>query len=169
MRNEASTQVTPRRSYGRNSRRKNKQRHLPPNRHWEDATHHHVPGVPAPSTTPQAPQLVVNNYAERSETQQQTNVQPQPHQDEEGFVQVNNRKQRRKAREERHSSKPLQGADRPQVVYLYITSCHPDTNEEDIEDFLENKFDIISNVKAFKTKMTQLLLKLHSYYKRQGY
>ena len=41
---------------------------------------------------------------------------------------------------------------------MYITSCHPDTNEEDIEDFLENKFNIISNVKAFKTKMT------HNYY-----
>jgi len=113
---------------------------------------------PTTPPTPQAPQLVINNYADRAETRQQINEHPQPHQDDEGFIPVNSRKQRRKTREERHSPKPLQGADRPKVVYLYITSCHPDTQEEDIEDFLENKFNHISNVKAFKTKMT------HNYY-----
>lgn len=53
---------------------------------------------------------------------------------------------------------PLQGADHPQGVCLFITSCHPDTDEEDIKDFLENKFRNISSVKAFKTKIT------HKYY-----
>lgn len=46
------------------------------------------------------------------------------------IVQGNTRKQRRKAREERHSPKSVQGAGRPRVVYLYFTSCHSDTKGE---------------------------------------
>ena len=55
-------------------------------------------------------------------------------------------------------AKPLAGADRPDTVFLYITSCHPDTNEEDIEDHLLDNFENISSVKAHKTVMT------HNYY-----
>jgi len=154
MRSEASTQVTPRRSYIKNSKRKNKEKNLPPNRQWDDATHHQVPGVPAPSTTPSPPQVptVVVNIAERPEAKQ-TNEQ-----DKDGFITVTSRKGKRRAREERQTSKPLQGVERPQVVYLYITSCHPDTEEEDIEDFLTQEFENISNAKAYKTNMT------HHYY-----
>lgn len=43
------------------------------------------------------------------------------------------------------------------TVYLYITSCHPEINEEDIEEHLSDIFENVSNVKAHKT-MT------HNYY-----
>jgi len=153
--NEASTQVTPRRSFKkRQNKKKNNQKELDPNRQWDDATHHQVPGVPPPTApptpapAPAVPTVVINNHGERAEQVAE----------DEGFVTVTSRKQKKKTREERQAAKPLAGADRPDTVFLYITSCHPDTNEEDIEDHLSDNFENISSVKAHKTVMT------HNYY-----
>lgn len=45
--------------------------------------------------------------------------------------------------------KPLQGAERPQVVHSPIASCHPDADKKYIEDFLAQKFKI--NAKSYVT------------------
>jgi len=149
---EASTQVTPKRSFRKrqNNRSNNQREHLDPNRHWEETAQQQVQGAtaqPAAPPPPAAPPVIINNYAERAKSTQI---------DEDGYTKVKSRNQRKRDREHQ-TPKPLKGADRPDTVYLYITSCHPDTNEEDIEEHLSEKFENIS-VKAHKTVMT------HDYY-----
>ncbi|XP_069994876.1 uncharacterized protein [Penaeus vannamei] len=92
--NEASTQVTPRRSSKkRQNKKKNNQKELDPNRQWDDATHHQVPGVPpptapppTPSPAPAVPTVVINNHGERADQVAE----------DEGFVTVTSKKQRKK-------------------------------------------------------------------------
>ncbi|XP_069995861.1 serine/arginine repetitive matrix protein 1-like [Penaeus vannamei] len=85
-----------------------------------------------PPPPPAAPPVIINNYAERAKPTQDI--------DEDGYTKVKSRNQRKRDREHQ-TPKPLKGADRPDTVYLYITSCHPDTNEEDIEEHLSEKFE----------------------------
>lgn len=60
---------------------------------------------------------------------------------------------REKARKQQ-TPQPLKGADRLDTVYLYITSCPPDVNENDTEEHLSEKFQKILSVSAQKTAMT---------------
>jgi len=151
---EASTQVTPKRSFRKKQNNKNNKQIEPldPTRHWEETAQQQVEGATALPTAPPPPAVspvIINNYAERTKSTQDV--------DEDGYTKVISRNQRKKDRENQ-TPKPLKGADRPNTVYLYITSCHPDTNEEDIEQHLSEKFENISSVKAHKTVMT------HDYY-----
>lgn len=82
---------------------------------------------------------------------------------------VTSRKGRRKTREECHTSIPLQCAERLPLVYLCITICHPGTDEEVIEDFLVQKFENVSNKKAYNNKMTHQFYSSFTVTMRQKY
>jgi len=113
-----------------------------------------VPGVPQPDSSNTAPVVINNNYSHnhvRHETSNPSNV------DADGFTLVEKKKKEDK-RNQRSTAKPLQGAAKPEVLYLYITNCHTDTEEADIENHLLVNFPEVDDVNAFKTKMS------HSYY-----
>lgn len=94
MRSGASPQLTPRRSYIKNSRGKNKDKNITPNRQRDDAILT-GPWSPCSLTTPSPPQvsMATVNITERSESQE-TNEQSHQ-QDEVGSVTVTTRKRKR--------------------------------------------------------------------------
>lgn len=71
-------------------------------------------------------------------------------------MKVSSRSQQENSNMQR-APKPLKGADWSGTVYLYISSCHPDTYEEGIEEH----FDIFENASCIKVHETKMS---HKYY-----
>ena len=150
----------------RNNRRKDNMDTNPsqppaPNRDWGDATHQHIPGVPPPlppNNTEVTP-VVINNHNHIIPRQSTSDpLLPVNNETNDGFTLVGSRKKKKeKNRDQNCNAKPLQGAPKPEVLYLYITNCHTSTDEEDIESHLLINFPEVDTVSAFKTKMS------HSY------
>ena len=174
---DTTTQVTPKRNKKkRNNNNNNKKEKevdaetapapLPPNRHWDDATFQDIPGLPPPtSTVRETRPVIINNILHsRPGNNGATNslhAIKENYEDDEGFVQVNSksRKRTRKHKDKDNlNAKPLQAAPKPKVAFLYVTNCHPDTNEEDIEGHFLQNFTQLSDVLAYKSVMT------HAYY-----
>lgn len=162
------TQVTPTRNNIRNSKRRNKRNNrkendkqentvppppTAPNREWSDAKYHHVPGVPQPDSSNTAPVVISNNYSHNHVRHETSNPSNQCRC---GWVYSRGKKKKEDKIEQRSTAKPLQGAAKPEVLYLYMTNCHTDTEEADIENHLLVNFPEMDDVNAFKTK-------IHSY------
>ena len=82
-----------------------------------------------------------------------------PRVDDDGFTMVSRRQKKidsLTSQGVRHKS--LKGAPKPDVLYLYITNCDLDTEDDDIEIHIFDNFPNVSDVKAHKTRMT------HNYY-----
>lgn len=173
---DTTTQVTPKRNKKkRNSNNNNKKEKEadaeiasatpPPNRHWDDAIFQDISGLPPPTQTVQAARpVIINNILHSKAGNGAANslqAIKDNYEDDEGFVQVisKSRKRMRKHKEKDNlSTKPLIAAPKPKVAYLYVTNCHVDTNEEDIEGHFLKNFTQLSDVLAYKCVMT------HAYY-----
>ena len=79
--------------------------------------------------------------------------------DDEGFTTVSKRQKKMDSLTSQGvQHKGLKGAPKPDVLYLYITNCDLDTDDDDIELHILDNFPNVSDVKAHKTRMT------HDYY-----
>ena len=100
-----------------------------------------------------------HNYHGMGARPKSTNPNYNPREDDEGYRTVSKRQKKMdslKSQGAHHKS--LKGAPKPDVLFLYITNCDLDTEDDEIEIHILDNFPNVTDVKAHKTRMT------HNYY-----